>query len=401
MKNIVLGVTGGVAAYKAVTLARLLQDSGFEVRVVMTENAKKFIAPLTFQACTAHRVYSDLIDVKTENSMAHIDLARWADLILVAPATANLIAKCANGFADDLLSTLCIASHARLMFAPAMNGEMWKHPAVQENIATLVAHGVKILGPDEGIMACGDFGVGRMLAPEAISAVVLQQSMPDEFWCKQSILITAGSTHEAIDPIRFLGNKSSGKMGFALAQAARSLGAKVTLISGPTDLPFPNGVNGVRVRSAQDMYDAVMSNVTDADVFIGAAAVANYRMAHAFAHKMKSNNDSLNLSLVKNPDIISTVAKLPEKPFVVGFAAETQDVIAAAVGKMQRKNMDMIVANQVGEGIAMGVDTNQVTCIDRLGVQTSFAQMTKVELAPKLLTCIRDALCKQQEQQDE
>ncbi len=373
-KHIILGITGGIAAYKSAELTRLLSKTGAEVRVVMTTEAKAFITPLTLQALSGFPVRDSLWDEEAEKAMSHIELAKWADLILIAPATANCIAKLACGIADDLLTTLCLASTAPLFIAPSMNQAMWHHPATQNNINILKTRNVLFLGPDEGTQACGDVGLGRMLEPinileflETKAKFANQSSLSHElcsgekFFANKSILITAGPTQEAIDPVRYISNHSSGKMGYALAEIAHKLGAKVTLISGPTQLDCPEGVTRIDVKSAQEMFDAVMANMDNKAngnyaLFVGAAAVADYRsanisptkikkIAHTSINNTNESNNTMTLELIKNPDILASVAALRNKPFVIGFAAETDNLLEYAKQKLVNKGLDMIIAN--------------------------------------------------------
>ena len=347
-KRILLGVTGGIAAYKAAEIIRRLREQGAEVRVVMTDAAKEFITPLTLQAVSGHIVANSMFDPQAEAGMGHIELAKWADLVLVAPATANVISRLTTGMGDELLTTLCLASPAPLAIAPAMNMQMYLHAATQNNLKMLAERGVQIWGPGIGSQACGDVGPGRMLDPLDIVEEVTRFFQPAPH-SELSFLITAGPTREAIDPVRYISNHSSGKMGFALAEAAAALGAKVTLVAGPVNLPTPKGVNRVDVESALDMQAAVDAEVSRHQIFIGCAAVADYRMESVAPQKMKkqADSDTLTLQLVKNPDIIASVAARADKPFVVGFAAETQDVARYALDKLQRKGLDMIAANDV------------------------------------------------------
>lgn len=345
-KHIILGVTGGIAAYKAADLVRRLQDAGAEVRVVMTHAATEFVGALTFQALSGHKVHIDLLDAEAEAAMSHIELARWADAVLIAPATANTLAKLAQGLADDLLSTLCLASKAPLCVAPAMNHVMWSDQHTRANLAQLQQNGVSIFGPASGSQACGETGEGRMLEPlqlvDQLSKLFVGGALQG-----RRVLITAGPTHEAIDPVRFIGNRSSGKMGYALAQAAIEAGAQVTLISGPVALATPDRVQRIDVESAAQMHQAVMQHIAAQDIFIGCAAVADYRPAQANSQKIKKSAASMQLELVKNPDILADVAALAQPPFCVGFAAETENLPQHAQQKLQAKKLHMIAANDV------------------------------------------------------
>ena len=346
-QRILLGVTGGIAAYKSATLVRRLMDEGAEVRVVMTSGAEAFITPLTFQALSGNPVHTDLLDPAAEAAMGHIELARWASLILIAPASANTIARLAHGLADDLLGTLCLASEAPLVIAPAMNRIMWSHAATQQNIDTLHARGVRTLGPGVGSQACGETGAGRMLEPEEIVAHL--GGTNNSALAGKKVLITAGPTREPIDPVRFLSNRSSGKMGYAIANAARELGAEVTLISGPVNLDTPHGVNRVDVVTAEQMLDSTLEHADSHDIFISVAAVADYRVDKVSKQKIKKSNDDMELKLTRNPDILKSVAALKNKPFCVGFAAETEKVEQHARGKLKKKKLDMIAANHVAQ----------------------------------------------------
>ena len=346
-QRILLGVTGGIAAYKSATLVRRLMDEGAEVRVVMTSGAEAFITPLTFQALSGNPVHTDLLDPAAEAAMGHIELARWASLILIAPASANTIARLAHGLADDLLGTLCLASEAPLVIAPAMNRIMWSHAATQQNIDTLHARGVRTLGPGVGSQACGETGAGRMLEPEEIVAHL--GGTNNSALAGKRVLITAGPTREPIDPVRFLSNRSSGKMGYAIAKAARELGAEVTLISGPVNLDTPHGVNRIDVVTAEQMLDSTLEHADSHDIFISVAAVADYRVDKVSKQKIKKSSDDMELKLTRNPDILKSVAALKNKPFCVGFAAETEKVEQHARGKLKKKKLDMIAANHVAQ----------------------------------------------------
>jgi phosphopantothenoylcysteine decarboxylase/phosphopantothenate--cysteine ligase len=351
--KILLGVSGGIAAYKAAELVRRLREAGAEVRVVMTAAATAFITPLTFQALSGQAVRCELLDPSAEAGMGHIELARWADLILVAPATADLMARLAHGLANDLLCTLVLASPAPLVLAPAMNQAMWRHAATQDNLRTLVGRGVRVLGPADGGQACGDTGPGRMLEPADIVAALLPaRRLPPG--CRA--LVTAGPTREPLDPVRFLGNRSSGRMGYAVAQALAARGASVCLVSGPSALPPPAVTELVRVETALEMHAAVMARAGHCEIFVAAAAVADYRPAAPHPGKIKKVAGELTLRLVRNPDILAEVAALPDGPFTVGFAAETEDLEAYARGKLETKGLDLIAANQVG-GPEGGFDT--------------------------------------------
>ncbi|HEY8568589.1 bifunctional phosphopantothenoylcysteine decarboxylase/phosphopantothenate--cysteine ligase CoaBC [Microbulbifer sp.] len=390
-KRILLGVTGGIAAYKSADLVRRLQDRGATVRVVMTAGAQEFVRPLTFQALSGNPVHTDLLDPAAEAAMGHIELAKWADVILIAPASASVMAKLAAGIADDLLTTLCLASKAPVVLAPAMNQAMWRHPATLANVQTLQNRGVALLGPDAGSQACGDVGPGRMLEPLAIVDGLVEFLAPEQLLAGKKVTITAGPTREALDPVRYLSNHSSGKMGFAIAAAAARAGAEVTLIAGPVRLATPAGVKRVDVVSTDDMLAAAEQAADDCDLFIAAAAVVDFRPAVVAAQKIKKEdgNDSDVLQLVKNPDIVATIAaRSDNRPFVVGFAAETEKVTEHAESKLARKNLDMIVANDVSdpEG-GFNSDRNAVIVIDRSGQQPLPAAL-KTELAAELITLI-------------
>jgi phosphopantothenoylcysteine decarboxylase/phosphopantothenate--cysteine ligase len=348
-KHILLGITGGIAAYKSAELTRRLRDAGAQVRVVMTRAATEFVTPLTFQALSGNPVHTQLLDAQAEAGMGHIELARWADAVLIAPASANCLSKLAQGRADDLLTTLCLATSAPLALAPAMNHVMWSDPATQANCATLKQRGVHLFGPGSGAQACGETGAGRMLdVPELLDN--LAGLFDSGALQGMNVLITAGPTFEPIDPVRFIGNRSSGRMGYALAQAAIEAGASVTLISGPCHLPTPPDANRIDVETAAQMYDAVMTAINGCDIFIAAAAVADYRPKQAHAQKLKKHAAELSLELERTVDILAAVAALSPRPFVVGFAAETEHLERNATDKLRRKKLDMIAANRVGTG---------------------------------------------------
>lgn len=405
-KRILLGVSAGIAAYKSALIVRLLKQAGCQVRVVMTAGAQAFITPLTLQALSGEPVRTSLLDPEAEAGMGHIELARWADLVLIAPATADLIARLVHGMADDLLTTLCLASEAPKLIAPAMNQAMWRHPATQRNVQQLADDDWQLIGPAAGDQACGDVGPGRMSEPEEIFSAVsalfaahatsaLLTDAPHSH--APHVVITAGPTREPLDPVRYISNHSSGKMGFALAAAAVAEGAKVTLISGPVNLPTPQGVTRIDVESAEQMHAQAQRLAPQSALFIGCAAVADYRAAAPAEHKLKKQDDSdtLTLTLVKNPDIIAGVAALPAKqrPLVIGFAAETQEVERYARDKLQRKGLDMIVANDVSQaGLGFGSDQNAAWLLWRTpqGVESrSEVAQPKTQLAT---TIIRQAL---------
>ena len=363
-KHILLGVTGGIAAYKTPALVRQLTSQGADVQVVMTHGAAQFVTATTLQAVSGRPVRSDLWDSAAEAAMGHIELARWADCILIAPATAHSLARLAHGMADDLLTAMTLAATCPVIVAPAMNHMMWKHPASQRNVDQLRADGVRIVGPDDGPQACGEFGPGRMPEPEALCDELVRLFGPRPLAGKR-VLITAGPTREPIDPVRYISNHSSGKQGFAIAEAARDAGAEVTLVSGPVALPTPSGVKRIDVITAQQMHDSVTQHVGACDIFIGVAAVADFRPAESVAQKIKKKAQAgLSLELVQNPDIIAAVARLSARPIVVGFAAETQDTIENARRKLVRKDLDMIVVNDVSDHrIGFNSNENAVTVI--------------------------------------
>lgn len=384
-KKILLGVTGSIAAYKSPEIVRRLRDAGADVRVAMTENAKRFITPLTMQAVSGYPVHEDLFDVHAEAAMGHIELARWADAVLIAPATADFIARLANGNADDLLTTLCLATQAPIGIAPAMNQGMWKHALTQENLRVLRQKNMYVLGTAEGSQACGDVGPGRLLEPaeilEKLSALFATGQLAG-----LNVLVTAGPTHEAIDPVRFITNGSSGKMGYALAEAAREAGANVTLISGPVSIEKPQSVALISVVTAQEMYDAVMRKIPECDIFLAVAAVSDYRCKTISDQKIHKDQADATLELERNPDIAASVGQLPVKPFIVGFAAETENVVEQAQAKRQRKKMNMIIANRVGGGVGMGAEENEVTVVGKQ--TTNLPLMTKQKLARELIAMI-------------
>lgn len=385
-KRVLLGISGGIAAYKCVELVRRLREQGAEVRVVMTTAAKAFITPLTLQAVSGHPVADDLLDPAAESSMGHIQLAKWADLVLLAPATADLMARMAAGMGNDLLTTLCLATSAPLAIAPAMNQQMYQAQVTQENIAKLAARGALIWGPAEGAQACGDVGPGRMLEPAELCQRVSQHFAQQQDLAGIAVLITAGPTREALDPVRFISNHSSGKMGYAIAAAAAARGATVTLVSGPVNLPTPAGVKRIDVESALQMQSAVMTEVTHHQIFIACAAVADYRAACVAPEKIKKAGDEISLTLVKNPDIVAGVgAMTTQRPFVVGFAAETQNVEQYARDKLARKNLDLICANDVSlPGQGFNADQNALHLFWKNG-QHSLALDSKAALGQQLM----------------
>ncbi|WP_291230932.1 bifunctional phosphopantothenoylcysteine decarboxylase/phosphopantothenate--cysteine ligase CoaBC [Dokdonella sp.] len=386
--RVLLGVSGGIAAYKGAELVRRLRDAGAQVRVVLTANAARFVTALTFQALSGHPVRTSLWDDAAEAAMGHIELARWADEVLIAPASADLIARLAQGHADDLLSTLCLACAAPLSIAPAMNQQMWAHAATQANLARLRERGVRVFGPAVGEQACGDVGSGRLLEPVEIVEALAATRAP-RVLAGTRVLVSAGPTFEDIDPVRFIGNRSSGRMGFAIAAAARDAGAQVTLVAGPVNLSTPAGIERVDVRSAQQMHAAVLARAAGADVFISTAAVGDFRPEAVACQKLKKadRNSGLTLNLVQNPDILAEVAALPRRPFVVGFAAETHDVEAYARAKLERKKLDLIAANQVGNGCGFERDDNALLLLWPGGRQ-ELATASKLTLARDLVAHI-------------
>ncbi|MCG6891195.1 MAG: bifunctional phosphopantothenoylcysteine decarboxylase/phosphopantothenate--cysteine ligase CoaBC [Gammaproteobacteria bacterium] len=386
-KKILLGVTGGIAAYKSAELVRLLIKAGAEVRVVMTPAAREFVQPLTYQALSGHRVYVDLFDAEADSAMDHIELARWCDLLLVAPASADFIGKMAAGYADNLLLTLCLASRQAVAVAPAMNQQMFANAATAANLEQLNARGTLVWGPDSGEQACGDVGPGRMLEPAHLLANIEAHFQPGRLQGVE-LLLTAGPTREAIDPVRYISNRSSGKMGYALARAALRAGAKVTLVSGPVSLAPPAGAKLIAVESAQEMYAAVMQAVAHSDIFIACAAVSDYRVEQQAEHKIKKSTQAMTLALVPNEDILAAVSALHQRPFCVGFAAETRDLEKYALGKLDAKHLDMIAANLVADGSG-GFETD----VNRLevfwpGGGHSIAQASKQEVAKQLIDLI-------------
>jgi len=387
-RRVLLGITAGIAAYKAAELARLLVKGGAEVQVVMTRSAVEFIGPMTLQAITGRPVRDALFDAQHEAAMGHIELARWAELTLVAPATADFLARAATGVADDLLTTLCLASESPLMLAPAMNQAMWRHPATQANVALLQSRGALLLGPAEGDQACGEVGPGRMLEPQMIFTAVHERLVGGRLR-GQRVLLTAGPTREALDPVRFLGNRSSGKMGFAIAEALVAQGAEVTLVAGPVALQTPAGVIRVDVESAQEMRDAVFTSLPGTAIFVACAAVADFRPAESVEHKIKKTRETLTLELVRNPDILSDVSFSPGRPFCVGFAAETNDVEAYAESKRRAKGLDMIAANRVGVSQGFETDDNALLVLWE-GGRKALPMQSKSLLARQLVELIVD-----------
>jgi phosphopantothenoylcysteine decarboxylase/phosphopantothenate--cysteine ligase len=389
--RILLGVTGGIAAYKSAELTRRLRDRGAEVQVVMTAAAREFVTPMTFQALSGKPVRTDLWDPAAEAAMGHIELARWPQRIVIAPASADFIARLAHGLADDLLTTLCLASDVPVTVVPAMNRLMWANAATQANVATLRARGVTVLGPAEGDQACGETGPGRMLEPVAIVDALYARPSTKAAGALagRKVVVTAGPTRERIDPVRFITNRSSGKMGFAVAEAARDAGAEVVVVSGPVNVATPAGVRRIDVESAEQMLKAVQAEIADTDIFIASAAVSDYRAREVAEHKIKKTSEQLVLELARTPDILATVAAGTPRPFVVGFAAETQNVERNALAKLEGKKLDMIAANQVGENLAFDCDDNALTVYWKDG-RRELSRAPKCQLAASLVAVIAE-----------
>jgi phosphopantothenoylcysteine decarboxylase / phosphopantothenate---cysteine ligase len=390
-KRILLGVTGGIAAYKSPDLVRRLREQGAEVQVVLTAGAREFVTAMTFQAVSGREVRSDLWDPEAEKAMSHIELARWADFVIIAPATADFIARLSTGQADDLLTTLCLATGAPIALAPAMNRLMWANAATQANVTTLRARGIHVWGPGEGDQACGEVGAGRMLEPTQLANFVANTVAPSGPLAGKRVLLTAGPTRERIDPVRFISNRSSGKMGFAVAAAAREAGADVTIVSGPVNLATPPGVKRIDVESAADMLNAVMKNIEGVDIFVATAAVADYRPANPVECKIKKTSESMDLQMERTVDILATVAARngAARPFVVGFAAETDSVEQYARQKLLRKNLDMIAANEVGHDKVFEKDDNALLVLWRDG-RRELPHAPKVALARDLVALIAE-----------
>lgn len=389
-KNVLLCVSGGIAAYKAPDLVRKLTALNANVRVVLTHSAAEFVSPMSLQAVSGNPVHQHLLDPAAEAAMGHIELAKWAEILLIAPATANIMAKCAHGIADDLLTTLYLATEAQVFIAPAMNQQMWKAPATRANLELLQQHGVSFIGPASGEQACGDVGAGRMVEPLDIATFINRAHTTSTSHALEGkhILITAGPTREPLDPVRYLSNHSSGKMGFAIADEAIKAGATVTLIAGPVSLPTPLGCHRVNVTTAEEMLHACEAAVANTDIFISTAAVADYKAAQVSGNKIKKNGDELTLTFVKNPDILATIAMRENKPFCVGFAAESQDVEAYARGKLKNKNLDMIAANDISaEGLGFNSDNNALHVIWHDG-DKQLPATSKQALAEALLELI-------------
>jgi phosphopantothenoylcysteine decarboxylase/phosphopantothenate--cysteine ligase len=389
VERILLGVTGGIAAYKSAEIVRRLRERGADVQVVMTAAARQFVTPLTFQALSGRPVRTDLWDEAAEAAMGHIELARWADRILVAPASADFLARLAHGLASDLLTTLCLATDVPIIVAPAMNRLMWTNAATRANMASLAARGIDVIGPAEGDQACGETGPGRMVEPDVLAAAVMDAPATSGALAGRKVIVTAGPTRERIDPVRFITNRSSGKMGFAVAEAARDAGAEVILISGPVSVCSPRGLRRVDVETADQMLAAVNENLTGTDIFIAAAAVSDYRPVQVSTEKIKKTSDSLMLALSRTTDILATVAAGADRPFVVGFAAETQNVERNALAKLEGKNLDMIAANQVGEGLAFDQDDNALTVYWR-GGRRELKRAEKSQIAAELIALIAE-----------
>ncbi len=388
-RKVLLGVTGGIAAYKSPELVRRLVERNAEVQVVMSRGAQQFVTALTFQAVSGNAVRADLWDETAEAAMGHIELARWADEIIIAPATAEFIARLAHGFADDLLTTICLAATVQITLAPAMNRQMWANPATQANVRVLKERGVRVLGPASGEQACGEVGVGRMLEPAQIADELLTVRGGAGVLQGLKVVVTAGPTRERIDPVRFISNRSSGKMGYAVADAARAAGAHVVLVSGPVQIATPLGVERIDVESAEDMLSAVQRSVADAHILIAAAAVSDYRCDDIACQKIKKTSDTLTLALARAPDVLATISRSQSPPFLVGFAAETENVERNALAKLSGKNLDMIAANQVGDGLGFDKDDNALTVYWRDG-KRELTLASKAALAQQLVELIAE-----------
>ena len=388
-RKIILGVTGGIAAYKSPDLVRRLIERGADVQVVMSHGAQQFVTPLTFQAVSGRPVRTDLWDEAAEAAMGHIELARWADEIVIAPATAEFMARLAHGFADDLLTTLCLATTAQITLAPAMNRQMWANPATQANVKLLRERSVRLLGPESGEQACGEVGVGRMVEPLRIAEEVFTPRGGAGVLKGLKVVVTAGPTRERIDPVRFISNRSSGKMGFAVAQAAREAGAEVVLVSGPVQICTPLGIERIEVESAEQMLCAVQKQLEDADIFVAAAAVSDYRCCDISPEKIKKTSDTMALSLTRAPDVLATIGRSESPPFLVGFAAETENIERNALAKLNGKNLDMIAANKVGDGLGFDKDDNALTVYWRDG-KKELTLTSKIALARQLVELIAE-----------
>lgn len=388
-KKIVLGVTGGIAAYKAIALTSKLSQAGAIVQVILTEGAQQFVTPLSFQAISRQPVYLDTFDELDPKKIQHIDLADWADLFVIAPATANIIGKYANGIADDMLSTTLLATTAPVYIAPAMNVDMYQHPAVQNNLDILAKRGVQFVDPNEGYLACGYTGKGRLAEPEEIIAYLEKKLTTTKPLAGKKLLITAGPTQEQIDPVRYLTNYSSGKMGFAIAEVAANMGADVTLIAGPVHLPTPNGVNRIDIISTEEMYQTVLEQYPSQDIVIKSAAVSDYRPATQHKEKLKKQAEQMTIELERNPDILKVLGEKKEQQYLVGFAAETNDVKQYGEEKLNKKNLDAIVINDVSkDGIGFGSDNNEVLILMKEGTEIKIDQTSKVAIANQLLNHI-------------
>jgi len=387
--RILLGVTGGIAAYKSPDLVRRLIEGGAEVQVVMSAGARQFVTPLTFQAVSGRPVRTDLWDEAAEAAMGHIELARWAERILIAPATADCIAQLAHGLAGELLTTLCLASRAPILLAPAMNQQMWLNPATQANVKLLTERQMRFIGPAHGEQACGEVGPGRMVEPARIAAEVFATRAQHGSLAGLTVVITAGPTRERIDPVRFISNRSSGKMGYAVAEAAHAAGARVVLVTGPVQIPAPPGVERIEVESAEQMLGAVQQHLSGAQIFIAAAAVSDYRCGQVACHKIKKTSDTMMLPLSRAVDVLATVGRSTGAPFLVGFAAETENVENNALAKLHAKNLDMIAANRVGDGLAFDRDDNALTVLWK-GGKRELSLTSKAALARQLIEIIAE-----------
>lgn len=390
-RNVLLGISGGIAAYKTPELVRRLRDRGADVQIVLTHSAREFVTETSLQAVSGKPVRSNIWDKEAEAAMGHIELARWADTVLIAPATAEMLSRLASGSAPDLLTTVCLATEAEIVVAPAMNRVMWSNPAVQANCKLLEARGTRILGPGSGSQACGEEGAGRMLEPDDLAAQVMVPppagSRDTQLLAGKTVMVTAGPTREAIDPVRYITNRSSGKMGYAMAEAARDAGASVLLISGPVTVSKPAGVQIIDIESAEQLFNAAHANIDGVDIFIGAAAVADYRPVTVQSHKIKKSDTDMVLDLVKAPDTLASVSALAERPFCVGFAAETQKIKAHARKKLVAKNLDMIIANKVGSNVGFDSDENSVEVFWKDG-EKRFPTESKKKLAAQLIELI-------------
>ena len=389
-RKILLGVTGGIAAYKSPDLVRRLIERGAEVQVVMTSGATQFVTPLTLQAVSGRPVRTDLWDCNAEAAMGHIELARWADEIVIAPASADFLARLTYGLADDLLTTLCLATSAPITVAPAMNSVMWLNAATQTNVRILEERGVRVMGPASGEQACGEVGPGRMLEPQEIADAVSANIAVANLFTGLKVVVTAGPTRERIDPVRYISNRSSGKMGYAVAQAARDAGAKVVLVTGPVGIAPPTGMQVVNVETAEQMLDAVRTHLIGANIFVAAAAVSDYKAASASREKIKKTEAALSLPLARTPDVLATIARAASHPFLVGFAAETENVERNALEKLESKNLDMIAANKVGDGLAFDKDDNALTVYWQGGGKFELPLASKTILARQLVALIAE-----------